>query len=57
VRGIVATDPHTPEKIEHADTVSAWIKLNPRLSARSLRGDIDGAEMTLRTKPVPITGG
>jgi hypothetical protein len=33
--------PHEPEKIEPAD----W------------RGDIGGAEMTLRTKPVPMTGG
>lgn len=57
VRGIVATDPHAPEKIEHADTVSAWVELNRDALLAHWRGDIDGAEMTLRTKPVPITGG
>ena len=56
-RGIVATDPHEPEKIEHADTVSAWVELNRDALLAHRRGDIDGAEMTLRTKPVPITGG
>jgi hypothetical protein len=45
------------EKIEHADAVSAWVELNRDALLAHWRGDIDGAEMTLRTKPVPITGG
>jgi hypothetical protein len=49
--------PHEPEKIEHADTVSAWVKLNRDALLAHWRGDIDGAEIMLRTKPAPMTGG
>jgi hypothetical protein len=48
---------HRLEKIEHADAVFAWVELNRDALLAHWRGDIDGAEMTLRTKPVPITGG
>jgi hypothetical protein len=53
VDGRVATDPYHLNKIEHAKLVTAWRRLNSAALAAHWRGEIDGAEMALRSQPVP----
>jgi len=50
VKGAVATDPHHPEKIEHAAEIDAWIRLNREALLAHWNGEIDGAEMAARTR-------
>jgi hypothetical protein len=45
VRGVVATDPYHPEKLEHVEAVNAWVALNRATLLAHWRGEIDGAEL------------
>jgi len=53
VHGRVATDPYNPDATEHAAAVAAWVALNCEVLLEHWRGNIDGAEMALRSKRLP----
>jgi hypothetical protein len=53
VDGVVATNPHRPEKLEHAAAVGRWMMLNQRTLRAHARGDLDSIEMARQVVKLP----